>query len=175
MSYTLPAPYQYVRGTLILPYELREMSAELDIDGETLFAKPEQRVHMSIFPIKDWLNHWPEKSVEKAEDDLLKKASEILQNKPVTISRLRDEFRLAKRDGLKTVVMLCDTNNLEEFAAEMGRFLGTEVPTQPAHITIFTRMGGQGIGLWSHEELERLARPLSEEETRKVRTALGGA
>jgi hypothetical protein len=73
-----PKPYEYAKGTVILPYDLGKISSTIEIDDETLFVKPEFRFHMSIFPVKDWLTYRKDKTEEENERSLLKKAADLL-------------------------------------------------------------------------------------------------
>lgn len=175
MSSTPPNPYYYAKGWIALPYELGEIAPSIKIDGEILYVKPEFHFHMSIFPVKDWLAHWAEKSPEEAESALLNEAAKLLKQFPVTILKLRGEYRLAQKEDRKTVVVMCEAINIDKFAEGMGKFLGIEIPVQPAHITLYTRKSNGsllGIGLGSTEELEEISRPLSGEETKAVEFAL---
>lgn len=170
----LPKQYQYSGGYIGLPYDMHRIAPTLEIDGETLERKTE--FHMSIFCVKKYAPILAEElgaSVEQAEKTILDNASKILEKHAVSIDRFRGELRLAEERDKKTVVIMCNANNLGGFFSHMRDALSMDFPDQPTHVTLYKRRGGMGIGLPDPEEVSKITRLLNEEEMRIVKNAIG--
>lgn len=167
----LPEGYKYGKGWLGIHHELGNVAPELEIDGETLRAKDE--FHMSIFSVKKYAPLIAEqinKPESEVELQILEEAIRLLELIPVTVKNLRDEFRLAEEDEKKTVVVMCDANGLEEFFAGIRKAFSIDIPLQPTHITLYTRDGG--IGLTNNEDVQKLTRPLTTDESELFKKAI---
>ena len=58
-----------------------------------------------------------------------------------------------------------------EFLIAQAHARGLELP--PAHITLYTRPGGEGIGIHDARELAQLTRLLTADEVGEIRSAIG--
>lgn len=92
-------------------------------------------------------------------------ASAVNRIRPTFQSYL-NEVRLADRDasGKHTLVVMARVKGLRELFDDVNRQLGTDLPLQPAHVTVFH--GGKnypfGIPLNSQADIQELTRPLTE-------------
>jgi len=169
----LPSPYRLSSGWIGRPYEIQSIAPTINIDGETLYAKPE--FHMSIFSVKKYAPELADKqkvSIEAAEQTLLENAAELLSSNPVKVTALRDEFRLVEEGEKKTIVVMCDAEGLGEFFIGMKKLLGSDLSLQPTHITLYTREGGGGIGPASNNDVIKLSRELTADEKQLVKRGL---
>ncbi|QQG50034.1 MAG: hypothetical protein HZB70_00395 [Candidatus Berkelbacteria bacterium] len=172
-SENLLAGYRYAGGYVGLPYETPLIASTLEIDGETLVKKSE--FHMSIFCVKKYAPEMAQLkgvSEEDAEQTILEEASRLLKQFPISIEQFKDEFRLAEERDKKTVVVMCQAKNLQEFFDGMRQALGMDFLNQPTHVTLYTRENGSGIGLPDPEEVAKITRLLTPEETESVKNAI---
>ncbi|HSX42042.1 MAG TPA: hypothetical protein VLE93_01690 [Candidatus Saccharimonadales bacterium] len=168
-----PEGYKYGKGWIVIFHELGSVAPSLEIDGETLL--PKDRFHMSIFCVKKYaplIAQQTGESEAEVEEQILEEAKRLIETKRVTVKGLREEFRLAEEDEKKTVVVMCDANGLEEFFEGMRKTFSIDIPLQPTHLTLYTRDGGVGIGLTGNEDVEKLTRLLTTEESEAVKKAI---
>ncbi|MCR4277599.1 MAG: hypothetical protein NUV80_03315 [Candidatus Berkelbacteria bacterium] len=169
----LPEGYRYAGGYVGLELPLLHISPEVEVDGERLVAKPE--FHMSILSVKKYAPILAEKqgtSLEEAEEEILEESGRLLTEEPTSVSDFMDELRVAEEREKKTVIIMCKTNGTENFFVGMRKALGIEIPTQPFHVTLYTRPNGLGIGLTSAQELLEQTRSLTKAESGQVRSAI---
>lgn len=169
----LPEPYRYAGGYVGLKLPLLHISPELEIDGEKLAAKPE--FHMSILSVKKYAPILAEKrgiSLEKAEEEILKESNRLLIEKPIQVRQFSDELRIAEERDKKTLIVMCTASGTEDFFVGMRKALEIEIPTQPFHVTLYTRPNGPGIGLSSAQEVAEQTRLLTKEEITRVKVAI---
>ncbi|MDP3993194.1 MAG: hypothetical protein Q8Q05_03245 [bacterium] len=169
----LPKSYRYEGGYVGLKLPILQISPEIEIDGEKLVAKPE--FHMSILSVKKYAPILAEKrdiSLEEAEEEILRESSRLLTEKPISVSEFMDELRVAEEREKKTVIIMCKTNGTEDFFVGMRKTLGIEIPTQPFHVTLYTRPNGLGIGLTSDQEVVDQTRLLAGDEQTQIMLAI---
>lgn len=169
----LPEGYGFGSGWIGLPYGMPTIAPTIEVDGEELAAKPE--FHMSILSVKKYAPILAEKLgiiLEKAEEKILEESNRLLIEKPISISEFMDELRVAEEREKKTVIIMCKTNGTDEFFVGMRKALEIEIPTQPFHVTLYTRPNGPGIGLSSAQEVAEQTRLLTGDEKETVKTAI---
>ena len=84
-----------------------------------------------------------------------------------------DDLRLLRKGEERTIVAMAVAHELPDFIAALGAELGTEVPLPPAHVTLYVRPGGKGVGIHDAAELEAITTPLQPEEVAAVRRLSG--
>ncbi|MEK7170933.1 MAG: hypothetical protein AAB774_01335 [Patescibacteria group bacterium] len=169
----LPDGYRYEGGYVGLELPQLKIAPEIEVDGEKLVAKPE--FHLSIFSVKKYAPILAEKlgvTLEEAEEKILEESNHLLIEMPISISRFKDEVRVAEKRDKKTVIIMCETSGAEEFFAGMRKALDLEIPTQPFHVTLYTRPNGLGIGLASAQEVADQTRLLTGDELEQVKLAI---
>ena len=169
----LPKGYRYEGGYVGLKLPLLHISPEIEIDGEKLAAKPE--FHMSIISVKKYAPILVEKfgiTLEEAEEKILTESNRLLIERPISISEFKDEARFAEERDKKTLIIMCGTNGTEDFFVGMRKALNLEIPTQPFHVTLYTRPNGPGIGLVSAQEVAEQTRLLVGSECNEVKSAI---
>ena len=85
---------------------------------------------------------------------------------------LSDDYRHVRREAERTLIVLCEVEGLEELYRHFSARLGTALEPPPAHITLYTSPGGEGIGLHTSAELERDSRPLAAADAAALHRAL---
>lgn len=164
---SLPSQYSYLRGYVILPMTVGPMKEQIQIDGETLYVKPEQRVHMSILSVKKYAPMIAEHrgiALEDAEKLILETSAELLNMHPISFDEFTGDYLLAEEEEKKTIVRMCQASGINEFFDGLRKKFDVDIPNQPTHVTLYTREGGVGIGLTSEDDIKALTRKLSPEE-----------
>ena len=87
------------------------------------------------------------------------------------------EVRIARdeRSSLQTVIVMVQCPTLVDLFRELRELTGVELPSLPAHITLYSNDPAQGIGLADRAELEALAPALDEPGQRSLRDAMSFA
>jgi hypothetical protein len=79
---------------------------------------------------------------------------EFASTHDLTRFELTNEFRLLKREDRVTVVAMVNLHGMDQLYAFLNDKLGTALPVQPAHITIYSFNPAVGISLNSAEQVE---------------------
>ncbi len=87
-------------------------------------------------------------------------AAEAASENTVTAVTLRGELRVVRTDAERTIVAMAHAEGLDPFYAELALRLDAPVPVPPAHVTLYTRPGGEAIGLHEDADLDRLSEPV---------------
>ena len=166
--------YAHERGSLLVPLPFLDLPAEAEFLGEGWDRKHEFHLTAAHTPsiaqrVAEPLGLLDDEALDVAWE-ALRTLSLDLGIGAVTLSR---ELRVARRDEERTLIVLCEADGLGELFEGVSELLGTEVAPPPAHVTLYTRPGGESIGLHTSEELERDAPPLSEDEAAEALAAIG--
>lgn len=138
------------RPSVILPLPGAEALPEtIVVRGETFRRKKE--LHATIVGTRD-----------KHPLAALKKAA--IGGLPVV--RLRDEYRLVRKDGKSSLIQLADVDGLDAYYARLEDALGKprgSIPRPPGHVTLYTSgdENGRGIGIYTDAELAALSEPVT--------------
>ena len=87
--------------------------------------------------------------------------------------RLDDELRLVRDGDERTLIVMVRVDGLGELYAELSGRLGAPLAPPPTHITLYTRPGGESIGVHDESNLRSLTEPLRGREAAAVRGAIG--
>ena len=117
----------------------------VEYGGEILHKKSE--FHVSLVCAK-------ENITTISKDELASFFDGFVNKTPISFNSFNDEFRFVVKDERKTVILSCIINNLEEFFVALNQEFGIKMPTQPAHVTLYTLQKEIGIGINSDEEME---------------------
>lgn len=113
----------------------------LEWGGMRFFKKDEFHVTLcAIFDPKEpesfaSLTHL---SKDEAEERVLGFFSSFITEKPIRFRFYHNDFRFVNRMGRKTFVVRCDMEHFGEFFAELNKKFECGMPTQPAHVTLYT-------------------------------------
>ena len=90
----------------------------------------------------------------------LERASEIARGWSVHIERYT-EIRLARRDDRRSLIALAAVRGLDPLFVRLSDVVGVALAPPPAHVTLYTAPGGEGIGICDDRDLESLTTPAS--------------
>src|SRR4051794_34481072 len=85
--------------------------------------------------------------------------------------RVRDELRLVRDGEERAIIMMVAVDGLTALYEELSGRLGAPLAPPPAHITLYTRPGGEGIGVHDEQMLRDRTRPLTPRQAEEVRAA----
>lgn len=176
-QFDLPYGLNIHAGYISLPVTLEPWpkAGTIYVDGETLLLKKE--FHVSILSVKRYAPFLAKKtgqSVEEAFAELAKETGSYLRlsSMPFGLDKIRDEFRIASEEPKKSALVMCDVVGIERLFDFVRQRFKLEIPTQPTHVTLYTRNDGKGIGLVNDEEMAVLSRPATAEEATVLRQAI---
>jgi hypothetical protein len=159
--------YAIERDVVLIPLTLVGLERELDLLGLPWRRKHE--FHVTALSAERLVN------LTGRDVDLVWQAVEaaVLRQEIGEVSlRVRD-LRLVNEDDERTLVVMADVQGLGELYETLSGRLGTEIAPPPAHVTLYTRPGGEGIGLHDDADLRELTRPLTDPEVDEFWEATG--
>lgn len=151
-KYQLGGPRE---DTVGLPVSVTGLPEKVEIEGYTLFLKTSFHVslvcigkiiekHKVIIP--DFIN--------KIVDDFC----EFTWTNSINFLRYRNEFRLAVQNEKRSIVVMCDISNLDEFFKFMNKKYNLNVEYPPTHITLYTLQLDKGIFITDAEDIEKFTK-----------------
>lgn len=155
--------YPHERSSVLVPLPLLPLPARVDLLGEAWERKHEMHVTaVSTQALARRLASARGMPLAAAEDAGWKAiATAVGQYRAGTVT-LRDELRVVRRGDERTLIAMAHVEGLAELHERLAASLGLEPEPPPAHVTLYTRPGGEAIGLHTLADLERLSRPLVE-------------
>src|SRR5215217_4982617 len=158
--------YPQARGSILVPLALFGLPERVEADGATWTVKDEFHVTAAHTP---WLAKRAGVSLERAWQEL----SAALEGRRAGPVRLGDELRLAREGEERTLIVMARVDGLSDLYSELSGRLGAPLAPPPTHITLYTRPGGESIGVHDESNLRSLTEPLRGREAAAVRGAIG--
>jgi hypothetical protein len=158
--------YPHARGSVLVPLAIFGLPEEIEFRGARWALKEELHVTAAHAP---WLAQRAGVSLEHAWREL----AAALEGRRAGPVRVGDELRVAREGEQRTIVVMVRVDGLGELYAELSGRLGAPLAPPPAHVTLYTRPEGKGIGLHDADDLRAMSRALTEREDAEVRAALG--
>ena len=145
--------YTYGRGYIILSeLNIDNIPESIHIEGLSLVKKSE--FHITLVAANRLAKLINPEDSERVEIEITDKFKEFVKENPIENFELTHEFRLAQKGEKKTVVAMVGIENLTSFYDELRQSYGEEIPTQPAHITLYSLEPEEGISLSSPADLD---------------------
>lgn len=158
--------YPHARASVLVPLALFGLPRRIEAQGETWAVKDEFHVTAAHTP---WLAKRAGVSLEHAWREL----SAALVGRRVGPVRVGEELRRVREGGERTLIVMVRVDGLSDLYTELSGRLGAPLAPPPAHITLYTRPGGQGIGIHDESDLRSLTEPLTGRHAADVRHAIG--
>ena len=158
--------YPRARGSVLVPLALYGLPERVRVLGEDWAVKDEFHVTAANTP---WLAERAGVPLDQAWTAL----SAALEGRRAGPVRIGDELRLVREDGERTLVVMARVDGLGDLYTELSGRLGAPLPPPPTHVTLFTRPGGEAIGIHDETALHRLTKPLTGRRAAEVRAAIG--
>lgn len=165
--------YAYERASVLVPLPFLDLPAELRLLDRDWQRKRELHVTAAHTPsiaerIRGPLGLGP----GAAEDAVWAALRDATHSHAVGHIVVSDDYRHVRREADRTLIVLCEVDGLDELYCHLEARLGAEIEPPPAHVTLYTRPGGEGIGLHTRDELERDTSPLSPADAAELRRAM---
>ncbi|XKT74544.1 MAG: hypothetical protein ACJKTH_00405 [Patescibacteria group bacterium UBA2163] len=155
--------FTYNKGYIGMPVVLGTLPDTVAVEGVTLQRKDE--FHVSLVCVKNILAQMSE-----VEERVLALFCEYIQEHDMPSVYFTGAFRFAENDERKTLVALCEVENLTPFFDKLNEEFGIDIPYQPTHVTLYTLQPNKGIGLNTPDDLATLSREVNAPE--EVRESL---
>ncbi len=168
--------YAHERGSLLVPLPFLDLPADLPLLGHQWRRKDEFHVTAAHTPsIAERIRRPLALEAGAAEDLAWAALRDAAHSHGVGEVVLREEYRRVRSELDRTLIVLCEVEGLGSLYGHLGERLGVDVEPPPAHITLYTKPGGEGIGLHTREDLERDTTPLDAADAEELRRAVGDA
>jgi len=153
-------------GAVIVPLSMHGLPERIDVLGAAWEVKRE-------FHVTALNTEWLAERLGTPLDDVWREVAAALEGRRAGPVRVRDELRAVRRGDERTLIVMAGVDGFGELYRELSARLGAPLAPPPAHVTLYTRPGGEGIGLHDAQELEQFTRRLTDDEDREVRDAIG--
>ena len=162
--------HRFLEGYIHLSdIQLSGLPTTTNVKGHKLLRKDE--FHISLVDVNGVANLIDPQSVDNIEAEIIEEFKKFLEQYKLDKFRLLNQFRYVVKDIRKTVIVMCDVPDAEEFFALLGRKYKKSLPRQPNHITLYTLQENRGIGILSDEELAECSEPIDLPELKRVKRA----
>lgn len=138
-----------------LPIRLNNLPAELTIDGYRMVRK--KAFHVTLVPVGN-IAQRHEINDPNLLEELLKDFQQFVAQHPIRFLRLTNEFRFVTQNNRRTIVGMCEVENLDKFYATINLQYNFIFEVPPTHVTLYTLYGGPGIFLIDHMDIESLTK-----------------
>ncbi|MES3032159.1 MAG: hypothetical protein V4699_02880 [Patescibacteria group bacterium] len=146
------------KKTIFLPVELENLPDKLIIGEFTLFKRSE--FHVSLVCVGKIIEKY-KISIPDFWNKVVDDFYEFTRTKKIEIIGYKDEFKFVVRENKKTVVVMCEMSNLNEFFDFINHKYTLNIDYPPAHITLYTLDGESGIFLISIDDIKNFTKPIT--------------
>lgn len=148
--------FDYIR---LEDLRLEGLPKTLDVDGNEMVRKPE--FHISLVWVGRLAAMVDEQNADEVEAEMIREFEDFTLHSPLEEYELNGELRKVEKGNQKTIIAMARVANLGAFFERLNQKYGTDLPVQPAHITLYTLPEDQvGIGILSEEELQEWSEPV---------------
>ena len=159
--------YPHAPASVLVPLALFGLPERIDVRGTTWAVKEEFHVTAAHAP---WLAQRAGVSLDHAWREL----AAALEGRRAGPVRVGDELRQVREDEERTLIVMVRVDGLGELYAELSGRLGAPLAPPPTHITLYTRPGGEAIGIHDESDLRSLTEVLRGRHAEEVRDAIYG-
>ena len=158
--------YCHALGSVLVPLNLFGLTEEIDVLGERWRVKQEFHVTAVHAP---WVARRAGTSLAAAWAAI----AATVEGRRAGPVRVREELRCVRRERERTLIVMVSVDGLGDVYQELSARLGAPLPPPPAHVTLYTRPCGEGIGVHDETDLRDITRRLRPAEQAEVRAAAG--
>lgn len=144
--------------TIALPVSQNDEPEKIEFEGLQLFRK--STFHVSLVCIGKIQEKYQISDPEFVRH-VLDYFCEYTQSSRVSFDGFRDEYWFASEGNRRSIIRMCDVQNLQGFFDVLNSKYNVEIEYPPTHVTLFTLQPEMGIFLTDKNDLARLARPIS--------------
>lgn len=141
-----------LRGTIVLPVTLPELPPAIEIKGESLLVK--SAFHVSVVCPGEMVRKY-QLDIPDFVDRVVKDFSQFIETHRVSVVRYTDEFRFAVQDDLRTLILMCEVSEINEFFDQLNQMYHLNVEYPPMHVTLYTKQQDKGIFVIDSDDREK--------------------
>jgi len=151
--------YKFIpeKGIISLPVKLENLPDKLVVKELTLLKRAE--FHVSLVCIRKIIEKY-KISIPNFENKILNDFSEFTKTKDVASISYKDEFKFVAKENKKTLVVMCEVSNLDNFFDFINKKYSLEIESPPAHVTLYTEDGESGIYLIRADDIKNFTKPI---------------
>lgn len=158
MSRIICGSDQYTIGgefddTIALHFKIEGLPESVEVNGELLQKK--SKFHACLISHYILRERFDIKIANFAEK-VTQEFCEYIQERPIELVGLRDEFRYVEKGDKRSVIVMCEMRNLDEFFDNIKQKFMIQLDYQPTHITLYTLGLDQGIFLVDKQDMRDL-------------------
>jgi serine protease inhibitor len=154
--------HKYSKGYLYLPINLNVEKLPENITIQDTQLQIKSSFHVSLICIK---NIEQDSGTENIGEKIINLFCEFIKENDINFDGFTGEFRFAKReeDDRRSLVGMCNISNLNNFFDKINSDLGLNIPYQPTHVSLYTLVPDEAIGLNSLEDILSMTIDISHE------------
>lgn len=137
--------------------ELAILSDEIDFEGHKLFIKDE--FHITLLNAKYLAERIDPENREVIIRQILKEFEDFTQTNSFEKYEISNEVRFVQTGEQRTIIVMAQVPNLEKLFRRLSQIFSSELPIQPAHVTLYRYPKDfVGIPINSRELLQEISR-----------------
>ncbi len=151
-----------------LGLKLNNLPERIKVNNIELVRK--SSFHVSLFCVKNITNDFGEDISQK----IVTFFREYTKDNPITFHGLKDEFRFAidKTRERKSLIVMVEINNLGDFFENVRKHFQIDIDNQPTHITLYTLIKDEGIGINNQNDLLKLTEVVTSQIPEEIKNRL---
>lgn len=138
-----------------MPVDLSGLLSEISVEGQTLYLK--SSFHVTLVAIRKIIEKHAVADPQFAER-VVADFCEFVRENEMNLLRFREEFKFASKGEKRSVVVMCDISNLNDFFDQMNAKYKLHVEYPPTHVTLYTLQPDKGIFLTDQSDIEVLTK-----------------
>lgn len=131
---------------------LSGLPESIDIESYTLLKKSE--FHITIMGTPRMVEMITEMPSEVARQRLVDEFFDFVKDHDMRAATLTEDFRLVRHEDRISLVIMVNVPYVDELYDRLRASTGVDIPTQPAHITLYTLQPDKGIPIQSNAVLQ---------------------
>lgn len=146
--------YKFNHHTISLPIIIDDLPDKLQINKESLSLK--SSFHVSLVCIGKII----EKNkifLDNFENKIINDFCEFTKNTNIQIIKYTD-FRLATDKERRSLIVMCEVSNLNNFFNLINKKYSLNIETQPTHLTLYTLQPDLGIFLTNTQDIKNMTK-----------------
>ncbi len=139
-------------NTIWLPVSLENLPKEIEVQGCTLyFPSP---FHVSLVYVGRIIETY-NISIPDFLNKIINDFCDFTATNNIEVIRYNNEYKFVSRDGLKTVVVMCEVSNLNKFFDFINKKYKLNIKYPPTHVTLYNTLKGEpGIYLMDSNDIK---------------------
>ncbi len=141
--------------TIALPIIISRLPNHIEVNGNIFVRKTS--FHISLVCIGRLIKRH-NISISNFIEKVINDFCEFVKDNDVSFLRFRDEFRFVEENERKSIVVMCDISNLDNFFDVLNEKYNLTLPYQPTHVSLFTLQPDKAIFLTDASDVKTLTR-----------------